>query len=273
MKSWVSMSISILLFLISLAACNSSSRQLCEQAEARWREGKYEDAVRLYQLLYDRDHQGWYAAQALLKLGDIYYLNQRQLEDAIKTYGRVVDEFPGKPEEIQAHRQLAIIYANEVRDLNMAIGEYDRLLEIPNLENREEIEFQRANAYFNKGETDRALRELSHIAEGGIRGHLADQVYLKIGTIYQIQKKFDISTEMFQRVAEAPCMECRHRALLGLAESYEALFQFDKAIESLRKLDATTENKKRVNLEIKRLTEKRGRIGSSTALSWDWRHR
>jgi len=34
-------------------------------------------------LLYERNHQGPYAAQALLNIGNIYYLNQRRIRDAI----------------------------------------------------------------------------------------------------------------------------------------------------------------------------------------------
>ena len=52
-----------------LWGCNADSRQLLEQAEARWREGDYEDAVRLNLLLHDRDPSGRYGAQALTLSG------------------------------------------------------------------------------------------------------------------------------------------------------------------------------------------------------------
>jgi len=266
----------LILSFAMLSGCNSSAKQLLEQAEARWREGNYEDALHLNTLLYNRDHQGRYAAQALLNIGSIYYLNQRQIKKAIETYNKVVEEFPGRREEITARQQLAAIYANEmqVRDLAQVIEQYDKILEdYPDLENKSEVQYLRANAYFNMGEYESALRELRRIEEVGMSGHVADQVYLKIGNIYQIQKKFDNAAEMFQKVAEAACMDCRRRAILHLTESYEALFQIDKAIETLHKLDRTPENEAWVSREIARLTKKRQSVGSATSLSWDWRHR
>src|SRR5881296_1326576 len=48
-------SYSMLAAVFLTPACNARSYQLLEQAESRWREGNYEDAVRLNQLLHDRD--------------------------------------------------------------------------------------------------------------------------------------------------------------------------------------------------------------------------
>ncbi len=103
---------------------------MLELAEARWREGNYDDAIRLNTLLYKRDREGKFGAQALLNIGNIYYLNLRQLKDAVENYTRLVEEFPDRPEAYKARLQLAAIYANEIGDLNQAISEYDRILDV-----------------------------------------------------------------------------------------------------------------------------------------------
>ncbi len=253
---------SLIILSALLAACNSDSQQLLERAEARWREGNYEDALRLNTLLYERDPQGKYAARALLKNGDIYYLNLRQVKDAIETYKRVVSEFPGRREEASARQQLAGLYENEIGDLTQAISEYDRILESGGLENRAELQFRRANAYFKMQRYDTAWRELRRMEESGVSGHLADQVSLKLGNIDQIKRQYKDAVSYFERVVGAPCPECRRRAILSLADTYEALYDFDKAIETLGKLDKT--DKELAKSETARLRELKRRVSSNT---------
>jgi tetratricopeptide (TPR) repeat protein len=254
---------SLLTLLIVTQGCNSSSRQLLEQAEARWREGNYEDAVRLNLLLYDRDSRGRYAATALLNAGNIYYLNLRQLNKAIETYQKLVTELPGSAEEGKAREQLADIYANELGDLTQAIYEYDLVLSSKQIENPAEIQFRRANAYFKLNDFDRSLRELQRIEDAGVTGHLADQVRLKIGTIYQIRKRFENALDSFRRVTESPCIECRRRALLSLAQTYEAVYDFDNAIDTLQRLGRTGENPEQIHREIVRLAAKQDSVAAS----------
>jgi tetratricopeptide (TPR) repeat protein len=258
---------------VLLSGCSADAQRVLEQAEGRWREGNYEDAIRLNTLLYNRERQGPYGAKALLKIGDIYYLNLRKLQDAVDTYNKLKDQYPGRPEEIKARQQLAAIYANEIGDLTQAILEYDRLLEAPELENRSEIRFQRARACFLKGDYDRALRELRQLEADGVTGHLAHQVYLKIGNIYQIQRKYEEAAVCFQKVMDAPCIDCRRRARIHLMETQEALFNFDRAIAVIRSLDRTPENEEVVQREVRRLSEKRRRLDSGQPPSWGAGHR
>ena len=241
------------LFLLAVAtqACNSNALQLLEQAEARWREGNYRDAVRLNLLLYDRDSRGRYAAQALLNAGNIYYINLRQLNKAIETYQKLLTELPGARRAEGA--RAAVPLRQRLGDQTQAIYEYDLVLASKELDNRAEIQFRRANAYFKLNDFDRALREFQTIEEGGVSGHLADQVHLKIGTIYQIRKRFENAMESFRKVTESPCIECRRRALLTLAETYEAVYDFDNAIATLHRLDGTGENREQISREIVRL--------------------
>ncbi len=251
-----------------LAGCNADEKQLLGRAEARWREGNYDDALRLYTLLYERDHQGAHAGQALLRIGDIYYLNLRRMRDAIRSYEKLVDEFPGHPEEYVAREQLAKIFENEIGDLSAAILQYDRVLENKSLDNRAEILYLRANAYFKKEEFTRSLRQLRQLEESGVSGHLGHQVELKIGAIYQIQRKYEEALPYFRKVADAPCPECRRQAILDLTETYEALYDFNRAIETVKRLDPDPQNQALIDREVQRLENLRRKTDSGPVLSW-----
>lgn len=260
------LSLSLLLFAAILAACNSDSRQLRERAEERWREGNYDDAIRLNTLLYERDKDGRYAPGALLNIGNIYYLNLRNLEQAVETYKKLAAEFPGKAEEYEARKQLAEIYEYEIEDLSQAQSEYDRILENEDLENRPEILFKRANIYFKQEDYDHAWRELRQIEESGTAGtHLADQVSLKLGSISQIRQRYEDAAAYFEKVVGSPCQECRRQAILSLTKTYEALYSFDRAIETVQKLDQYPEDKQRVSQEVQRLTAEKNRLNAGDA--------
>jgi tetratricopeptide (TPR) repeat protein len=258
----------VLVLATMLAACSSSSGQLMDQAETNWRKGRYEESIQDSQELYKREPRGRYAPRALLNSGNIYYLNLRQLKQAIESYEKLTAEFPDSAEAILAHKELAEIYANELVDLDQAIAQYNKLLEVEDLDGRPEILFQRADAYLKKEEFDHARRELLGLVDAGVSGRLADQVSLKIGDSYAIQKRFDEAVEPFQKVLTSAFPECRRRAILSLAETYENLFEFDKAIQTIRMLDKTPENDRYVQSEIARLSGKRKGVETG-GLVWD----
>ena len=124
---------------------------MLDRAEANWRKGRYYEAIQDNEALYRLEQRGRYAARALLNLGNIYYLNLRQLKQAIEFYNKLTQEFPDRAEALEAHRKLAGIYASpDFLDLDQAIVEYDKILAAENLEDRADILFQRADAYFKK---------------------------------------------------------------------------------------------------------------------------
>ena len=266
--SWILLGVVVL-----LAGCNTDSQQLLDRAEARWREGNYEEAIRLNTLLYQRDPRGEYSARALLNIGNTYYLNLRQLKSAIDAYKKLAGEFPERPEVYHARDQLAVIYENEIGDLTQAIIQYDKMLEAEDLDNRAEIQYRRASDYFKQGDYDRAWRELRRIEESGESGsHLADQVWLKLGNIDQIRRQYEDAAGYFRKVVESPCPECRRRAILNLAETYEALYDYDRAIETIRTLDQSSEDGQRVKREVARLTEEKRRVNITNVPNWSRPH-
>lgn len=254
--------LAMLACLAFLPACRPSTADVMESAEASWRKGDYEKAIMLNRAVLARDPKGKNGAQALLNIGNIYYRNLRQIRSAISTYSHVAQEFPGSPQEYQARRCLAEIYADELKDATRAIAEYDRLLAMPQLADAAEIRFRRADLYFKNEEFDRALRELLHIRDQGVSGRLADQVLLKIGAVYLAQKRFEEALGPFQEVARSPYPESRRQAILGMTDAYEGLYDFDKAIAAIRGLDPSPENEQRIAREVARLEKRRRELES-----------
>jgi tetratricopeptide (TPR) repeat protein len=260
----------LLLLALLVGGCHSGARKLLDQAEANWRNGLYDEAIQANLSLYTQEQRGAYAPRAILNIGNIYYLNLRQLKQAIEYYEKLIQEFPEAPETLQARRQLAAIYANEIiMDLDQAIAQYSKLLEVQTLPDRGEIQFQLADAYFKKEDYSRAERELRSLQESAGEGRLAALAELKIGNIYQVEKRFNDAIEPFRKVLSSDCQECRRRAIINLAETYESLFDFDKAIETIGMLEKTKENEAFITGEIERLSKKRREINRGGTLNWE----
>ena len=264
-RTWIS-AVSVLLIAAFGNSCNSSSQKLLEEADANWRKGRNYEALQGNELLYQREPKGNFAARALLNIANIYYLNLRQLKPAIQSYDRLIHEFPEAVEAVEAHRHLANIYADELNDNDQAIAQYEALLRVEDLPDRPAIMFKRADMFFKMGDYDRALRELRTLEESGIDDRLADQVSLRIGSIYQIKKEFDKAVEPFAKVVTSKYADCRRRAILSLAETYETLFDFGKAIAAIQKLDRNPENDKFAAGEVERLKKKRVAVERSDNL-------
>lgn len=252
-------SCAVFLFVLSafFASCGADLQAVLEQAETSWRKGRYDEAILANKELLKREPKGKYAAHALLRIANIQYLNLRQIKPAIDFYTRVNREFPETPESLEAHRHLAEIYENEVIDLDQAIIQLSDLLEARDLNDRSDIVYRRADLFFKKENYDRALRELRSLEDAGVQGRLADQISLKVGSIYQIQKKYDLAIEPFTRALTSEFPEIRRRALLSLAENYENVFDFDNAIATIRKMPRMPEDEPFVASEIARLNHKR----------------
>jgi tetratricopeptide (TPR) repeat protein len=248
------------------AACGPDLGDVLQQAETSWRKGRYAEAIQANEELYKREPTGEYAARALLSIANIQYLNIRNVKQAINYYSKLTREFPDSAETFEAHRYLADIYENEMIDLDQAIRELTALLEAKDLKDGPEIRFRRAGLFFQKEDYDRALRELRGLEDSGVQGRLADQVTLKIGTIYQIQKKYDLAMEPFNAASASQFPEVRRRALMSLAESYESVLDLDKAIATIRKIPRTLEDEPFIESEIARLIKKRKGIDKDGSL-------
>lgn len=252
------------------AGCSSIARGMLDRAEAAWRNNRFDEAIRANQDLYRLEPRGRYAPQALLNTGNIYYLNLRQLKPAIESYDKLTQEFPASTEALQARRRLASIYMNEeiILDLDQAIAQFDKLLEVEDLTDRQDIRFQRADAFFKKGDYSRALRELSSLEEAGVGSRLAAEISLRIGNIYLIEKRLTEAVEPFRRILASGNAECRKRAILGLEETYENLYDFDNAIETVRLLEKDPENRQFVLKEVERLNKKHKDVDKGNPLNW-----
>ncbi len=238
--------------------CSPDPELMLADAAAQWREARYEDAVRLNWKAYLANPKGRIAARALLSIGNIYYLNLNRREDAIEVYQKLLMEFPGGADGLEARKQLAAI-AGQIGDWTQAVYEYDRMLELGTRQDREWARFQKASAYFKMSDFESALQELRRLEETGATNHLSDRASLKIGVICQIQKRSADALVEFRKVSDSACKECRQRALFNLISTHEARFEFDKAREVIGLLDDTPENQALARKEERRLASMRQR--------------
>lgn len=267
--------LSALFSVFLLVGCGSTDHKLYQKADNLWRNKRYEEAVKLYERTFTRYPRNKLADTALFEAANIYYYNLRRVNRAMELYRKLLDEYPQSSHAIEARWRLGEIYELEVGDFLRALGEWEAILrQLPQGRKRLEALQRLGDCYLRFGERpedlDHALLCYLQIAHSGQSGHLSDQANLKIGNIYQMQKKYKASLEPFLQVQkETGCKECRYAAQRGLIESYELLRDYERAIDMAKQLEvppSTTEYKeatlRRLRLERSRSASLRARKGS-----------
>jgi len=228
------------------------------QAQARWRVGAFDEAVALYESVSRKYPASRYADDALWEVATVCYFNYYDVNRALSCFQRLASAYPGTPLAKESHLKLAEINEVVLKDVSTAIRHLNEaLLEDSSIRSRRLICFKLGSAYLKLDQFDEARRQFASIVRDGPDDHLTDQASIRIGSIFQIGKKYDESLPFFQRVLErTSCRDCRARATLGLIESYEFMDDLPKAIALAQSMEpGEYPEQLRLGL-LKRLTDK-----------------
>lgn len=118
-------SIIVLLALVILvASCGKkvSEEELFTQAAQLQKEGKYNEAIDIYNQLIKKFPSGEFGAQSQFMIGFIYANELKDLENAGKAYQKFIDSYPNHEMVKDAHWELENlgIDINEIEELTTA---------------------------------------------------------------------------------------------------------------------------------------------------------
>jgi len=228
------------------------------RAQAYWRSGAFEDAISCYEAVCRNHPTSRYADDALWEIATIYYFNQYDVNRALSCFQRLVTSYPGAPLAKESHLKLAEINESILKDLKAAIDHWNEALRADSsLRSRRLINFKLGTAYLKLDRFDEALRHFRGIANDGLDDHLADQACIRVGSILQIEKKYESSLSFFSAVLNrTECSDCRIRAKLGLIESYEFMDDLPRAIEVAESIQPGDYPEHARRSLLKRLTDK-----------------
>ncbi|VAX19171.1 hypothetical protein MNBD_NITROSPINAE02-605 [hydrothermal vent metagenome] len=228
--------ICVFLFLVVCSAifvaCDSRDKILYQEAERLWLEEHYDDAVSKLRVVVEEYPDSGYAPKALLRLGEIYYLNLDEPEKAIDyltdaTKKRAPDEL-----RLKARLYIGEIYENSLRNYDLAILQYQKIIkEYKDIIKEDEYLYRVANAYFRKGDYAQAVIEFQSLLNRFPKSDLSLDARYQVANSKFISGAAKEALRHFQQLLkDSPGNKYDYDIRLGIAICYEELSQLKKAL-------------------------------------------
>lgn len=227
-----------LLLIVLLSGCSGGGRELAlARAAEAWDAGEYERAAQQYETYLENDAESERALEARLKLANIYYLNLNRYEQARTHYKEFLRLAPSHPESYPARKRLAEVLAELGRWFE-AIAEYENL-DTADVIERRRVRLAIADLYFNQKNYSQALTEYARVTESAGYDELSEQAHMREASILHIVRdQYREAIPVYEAVVAATDdPEVMQRALFAIADCHANLYEFDRAIETLRRVD------------------------------------
>ncbi|MBL7685021.1 MAG: tetratricopeptide repeat protein [Deltaproteobacteria bacterium] len=229
-----------------------------KKAEKRWKEKRFEDAIKIYLNLADADPKNTKTPEILLQIGDIYNLSLNQIDKALQTYTLVSIRYPSTNFALQAFTKKAEIYFATDQH-QQALKEYQNILEnFPNLKEKELYQLKLGIAHLKLKQFEGARREFKLILDQNLNTPLADQVLFHTANSYFLEDKPNQAIPIYQSlIKNYPKSSMLDEAKFNMADCYESLGDFDQALSIYEEIKNTYPNPKVIELQIQRSKERK----------------
>lgn len=229
--------------LFGATACRRSGEHSLSRAVEAWDSGDYEQAAEEYEEHLKSNPTGEKSLEARLQLANIYYLNLRRHAQAIEHYKEFLNQDPSNQNAHVARERLAELLAETGRSYE-AIAEYENL-NPQEAKERRRVRLKIADLYYEQKNYSQALTEYARITDGTDYDELSEQAYQREASIYHISRgQYQQALDSYAKLAALTAdPEVRLRATFGMADCYAGLYEFDQAIDTLRKVTDEDEQK------------------------------
>ena len=219
----------LLIFSLSCRARGT----LLNQAQAAWDRNDYPTAVTHYEEYLKDAPSPEQAAHVHFEAAKIYYLNLKQYDRAAEHYIRLIEDFPQFPKREQAYHQLAECF-ELMKKPREAISEYESLLiAFPDTPERRKVRLAVADLY-NDYDQSQALVEYQKVVKDVLYDELSEKAYLRIGGVRYVRGNFEAAIPAYQAIDQnTKDPGIRRQARERLADCYEGMVNYDKAVEIL----------------------------------------
>ena len=220
------------------AACRNRSVDHLQAARDATFEGKPQDALKHYLAAIqavERDtsvEAQLQRARALKGAADIYYLELRDVKNAVLTYRELISAAPEAPETLEAHLHLADLLKVHYSDLRGAIGELAAAL-ARNPPQSAELNYRVAKLYFELGDYKQAEIEAQNILKKyETSGFVDDATFLQAQAIAMMEGRRADAIRALQALIERfPDSDLQPHALYELGKVQAEAGDDPKAIE------------------------------------------
>lgn len=170
--------------------------------------------------------------------GVILFYYENNIPGALAAWTHTLELDPNSTHDFAIHSRMAEIYQNIVGDMSKAVEQWRYLVrKYPHRPETDQFRLNIAETYVRTDQFETAIIELKNLYNDVTDLHLKQQIAVKIGMLYNLQKNYPQAREILEEVVNHPhCDACRNRAALALVDTLEAQENYDKAIAILRQI-------------------------------------
>lgn len=248
--------------ILLLAACADRVADLFDDAEKLWLAGRHAEAVSKLRVIVEEYPNSAYTSRALIKLGEIHDLDLNEPEKAIDFLSRAAEKEGKSDLALKAQQKLAGIYEQSIGNYDLAIMQYQRIMnEYKDKVDEEEYMSKMAEAYFKKGDYAQVILESQELLAKHPNGARAIDARYQIANSKFIMGDAKSALELFRKILQDyPRSKYEYDVRLGVAICLEEMEQLTKALEEYNDLAKRYPDKTLITRKIesveKRLSKK-----------------
>ena len=228
----------VIALAIAVSGCVGRDQRLLDDAQRLWLGEHYEESASKLLLLVDEYSDSKLVPRALLRLGEIYYLNLDDPDKSAAYFLRLAESKDDGGLGLQARNYLADIYENSKRNYDLAIEQYQTILsEYSDKINENDYRYKVARAYFRKQNYAQAIIEYQALLERNPNEDLRLDALYQIATCKFISGKTGEALEIFKGLlAKYPKSRYDYDIRLGIGSCYEEQEKLPDALLEYQKM-------------------------------------
>lgn len=238
------------------------------RAEKEEENKNYEEALKHYSRIVRRTPDSTVALNAARKAARVALLEVKKFPEAIAFYKHVVLYSPDAKERVEAQKKIAEIYFEKSDNYQQAIIEYGRLLKISHTADENYFyRFRIVKSHFQNNNFDQSLDEVNALIDEQKEPSRQFELKLFKANIFLTTKRIDEAIALFKELMLMdPAKSITENVGLNLSVAYEEQKDFEKAIEILESIKDTYPTQEFIELKIKRLKERARNQPGATGL-------
>jgi TolA-binding protein len=217
-----------------------TAKEALQQAYFKhFQEKDYQGAIEKYEEVIANFPSTEEAAEAQLRIGNIYHWNLKQPEKAIQAYQKVISGYPNTPFAVEAEVRLGEVYHWVLGDYDRAIEQYrEVVVKHPDSEMTPYAQLLIAEAYTGKGQYEEAAQAYRRVVDNYPKSEFAPEALARLGGIFFRKiKDLEVSKEIYERlISEYPESKWLAEAHYYLGRYYKAHSNMKRATQEFEEV-------------------------------------
>ncbi|MBF0169819.1 MAG: tetratricopeptide repeat protein [Nitrospinae bacterium] len=247
------------LALLGAPGCVDDNKEVYFEAEKLWIDERYPEAVTKLMVVSERASDDDLAARALFRLGEIHYLNLEEPDKAIDYFSRAVAQGGDQELHLAAHNYIADIYLNATANYDLAILQYQRIInEYAGKVAEDEYRAKIGQAYFAKGNYAQAEIEYTELLNKFPNTPMKEDILYKIANCKFISGESEDALKLFLTLLKKdPGGRYEYDMRLAVAILYEEMDRLDDALKAYREMKKQWPNKELISRKIESVIKRK----------------